>query len=435
MISTDGTAPTPGVGEKRKGLVLVAGATGYVGGHVVWALLNKGFKVRVLLRNPAQAERYANVANVEIVHANVAHFLTLPGVADGCDYVVSCLGYRWGEEDGANPVDALFKVYSDGNTNLFKEAAKAGVEQFVLVSNMHSAAHAHSNLVFEAREEAIAFITVECRRAHRAAACAARLPNTTAAAPTHSTHPTANLGRTGSPSPVDSRVPRDSNIGAAVTGDSGAALTLGDDSAALGSRSVPAGKPISFTVLDFAWSFQFIERQLLRIADQEPADGTWTAVGAGGFGVRVAPIGPVDLAARVADVVGDPAAFNTRQAVAGPREYTWLQVATLVFAALGRPAQLRVVPNWLFALTYWWFWLVALVAYGSAVLEREERVQHMAWQRLMYKEDSVGEPFGNWQLGDHLAAAAKRRQGRIDKLRAQHGQQGQQLVAEPKKER
>jgi uncharacterized protein YbjT (DUF2867 family) len=72
--------------------VLVTGATGYVGGHLTPALLQRGFDVRCLVRDPRRA---ALPAGVEVVQGDVLAPATLAPALDGIDvayYLVHSMG-------------------------------------------------------------------------------------------------------------------------------------------------------------------------------------------------------------------------------------------------------------------------------------------------------------------------------------------------------
>ncbi len=51
--------------------ILVTGATGYVGGRLVLRLLDAGYRVRVLVRNPSQLQGRSWVHRVDVVHGDV----------------------------------------------------------------------------------------------------------------------------------------------------------------------------------------------------------------------------------------------------------------------------------------------------------------------------------------------------------------------------
>src|SRR3989304_296252 len=51
-------------------MILLTGATGFVGGNLLKEMLNQGFKVRCLVRNPSKAEAIKQ-AGVELVQGDV----------------------------------------------------------------------------------------------------------------------------------------------------------------------------------------------------------------------------------------------------------------------------------------------------------------------------------------------------------------------------
>jgi uncharacterized protein YbjT (DUF2867 family) len=116
-----------GVIPPRK--ILVAGATGYVGGRLVLRLLEAGHEVRVIARNPARAREYSWSDSVELVVADVLDRETLDGVFAGCSvayYLVNSTGSQPDfERDDAR-----------GAAN-FRDAAEAeGIERIVYLGAM-----------------------------------------------------------------------------------------------------------------------------------------------------------------------------------------------------------------------------------------------------------------------------------------------------------
>jgi uncharacterized protein YbjT (DUF2867 family) len=76
-------------------LILVTGATGYVGGRLVPRLLEAGYRVRCLIRDPARVEGRAWVKRVELVQGDVLDPQSLVAVMQGVDtvfYLVHSLG-------------------------------------------------------------------------------------------------------------------------------------------------------------------------------------------------------------------------------------------------------------------------------------------------------------------------------------------------------
>lgn len=80
----DATTPGPSAGARR---VLVSGATGYVGGRLVPALLEAGYTVRCVVREPRKlTERpWRNEARVEVVQADLQDTAAMSRHMQGCD--------------------------------------------------------------------------------------------------------------------------------------------------------------------------------------------------------------------------------------------------------------------------------------------------------------------------------------------------------------
>src|SRR4029450_1679184 len=58
-------------GMTEEKLILVTGATGYVGGRLVPRLLEAGYRVRCLIRDPSRTQGRAWVKRVELVQGDV----------------------------------------------------------------------------------------------------------------------------------------------------------------------------------------------------------------------------------------------------------------------------------------------------------------------------------------------------------------------------
>lgn len=119
-------------------LVLVAGATGGVGQLVTAKLLDRGYRVRALTRDPAKAAAlFGEVANLECVAGDTRTPATLASAVAGVAAVACCTGTtafpskRWFGGNGPRATD------DEGVRNLVAAAkgATPGVKRFVLVSS------------------------------------------------------------------------------------------------------------------------------------------------------------------------------------------------------------------------------------------------------------------------------------------------------------
>lgn len=121
--------------------VLVAGATGYLGGFVVRELKKRGRFVRALVRSSEQIETLRNFAD-EVVEGQVTRPKNLVGVCDGMDVVFSSVGITR-QKDGLTFRDVDYQ----GNKYLLEEAMRAGVQKFVYVSVFNGPSLRHLDIV------------------------------------------------------------------------------------------------------------------------------------------------------------------------------------------------------------------------------------------------------------------------------------------------
>lgn len=70
--------------------VLVTGASGFIGAHVVCQLLDRGFSVRAMLRDTSLSNMFPNNEKLEIVKADLFDVESLKAAVSGCEDVVHC---------------------------------------------------------------------------------------------------------------------------------------------------------------------------------------------------------------------------------------------------------------------------------------------------------------------------------------------------------
>lgn len=119
MSTADGVPPGS--------VVLVTGASGYVGGRLVTTLLERGYRVRCLVRTPAKVAHAPWHARVEIVEGDVGGDLAdaLAGV-DAAYYLVHSIGssVEWAEHDRAVA------------ENFRKAASNAGLRRIIYLGGL-----------------------------------------------------------------------------------------------------------------------------------------------------------------------------------------------------------------------------------------------------------------------------------------------------------
>ena len=120
------SAPAPAPAPRR---VLVAGATGYIGGRLVPELLDAGHHVRCLARTPAKLEDRPWHDEVEVVQGNVLEPESLPDAFDGVDAVY----YLVHSMDGEGDFRGRDRRAAE---NVRRAAEDAGVEQIVYLGGM-----------------------------------------------------------------------------------------------------------------------------------------------------------------------------------------------------------------------------------------------------------------------------------------------------------
>ncbi len=121
--------------------VLVAGATGYLGEHVVKALKAKGYWVRALGRNAEKLTAVKDHAD-DLFIGEVTDPESLAGVCDGIDCVFSSVGITR-QKDGLTYRDVDYQA----NRNLLDAAEAADVSKFVYVHVLNAKQLKHVEMI------------------------------------------------------------------------------------------------------------------------------------------------------------------------------------------------------------------------------------------------------------------------------------------------
>jgi uncharacterized protein YbjT (DUF2867 family) len=113
-------------------MILVTGATGFVGSHLVKRLRQDGMKVRAVVRSPAKADELTALG-VEVVPGNIADMVSLEAAAKGCITIIHLVGII---QEGRGYT--FRSVHVDGTRNVLDAAKSAGVGHFIYQSAIGS---------------------------------------------------------------------------------------------------------------------------------------------------------------------------------------------------------------------------------------------------------------------------------------------------------
>jgi dihydroflavonol-4-reductase len=136
---------------------LVTGASGFIGWHVARVLLDRGYRVRALLRNGSRVDGL----DIELVTGDLRDAVSLEGAVTGCGLVFHVAAdYRlWARNPGE-----LYRSNVDGTRNLLAAARHAGVERVVYTSTVGCIGIPHNTLGDEAIPVTLAQMTGDYKR-------------------------------------------------------------------------------------------------------------------------------------------------------------------------------------------------------------------------------------------------------------------------------
>ena len=113
------------------GRILVTGGHGFVGSHVVKALLERGYTVRCLVRSTSRTHRIDDL-DVETVVGDILDRDSLVAAMEGCERCIHLAGisaYKDMQEDWTIPTIVT------GTTNVFDAALERGLERVVYIGS------------------------------------------------------------------------------------------------------------------------------------------------------------------------------------------------------------------------------------------------------------------------------------------------------------
>ncbi|MEM6717678.1 MAG: SDR family oxidoreductase [Bacteroidota bacterium] len=134
------------VSKKEQKMVLLAGATGYLGRHIAEEMKHREFSGKLIARHPEKLNQFVS-SKLQIIKAEVTQPHTLKGICKDVDTVISTVGITR-QKDGLTYMDVDYQA----NLNLLREAQKAGVRKFIYISVING--DKHRDLKITAAKEA-----------------------------------------------------------------------------------------------------------------------------------------------------------------------------------------------------------------------------------------------------------------------------------------
>ena len=111
---------------------LVTGATGFIGSRVLRRLIEKGAKVRALVRKESNLENIEGLP-VEIVYGDLRNYSSLLNALDGCNFLFHVAAdYRLWVPNPEN----MYRTNVHGTVNIMKAALEKGIKRIVYTSSV-----------------------------------------------------------------------------------------------------------------------------------------------------------------------------------------------------------------------------------------------------------------------------------------------------------
>ncbi|MGQ9523530.1 MAG: complex I NDUFA9 subunit family protein [Armatimonadota bacterium] len=125
---------------RRTGLVLVTGATGFVGRHLVHALLDAGHPVRCLVRSdPSRLALSGTPGQPQVASGDISDPNSLQTAFLGVDTVVHLVGII-----RERPGSSFWGVHVEGTANVLAASVRCGVRRFLYMSALGTRPDARS---------------------------------------------------------------------------------------------------------------------------------------------------------------------------------------------------------------------------------------------------------------------------------------------------
>ncbi len=112
-------------------MILITGATGFLGRNLCKYLINQGYQLRALVRSTSDTSILTDLG-VELAIGDVTDEESVATAVEGCEYVVHAAArFRlWGEPE------PFYKTNVDGTLNILEASLMAGIKKFIHISTI-----------------------------------------------------------------------------------------------------------------------------------------------------------------------------------------------------------------------------------------------------------------------------------------------------------
>ena len=115
-------------------MILITGATGYIGRHLVSRLVGQGERPRCLVRDVKRAANILPADKVELVQGDTTRSASLEAAVNGVDTIVHAAFMTADQKQSAGNRYGITNV--QGTSNLIKVAKQAGVKRIIEMSGL-----------------------------------------------------------------------------------------------------------------------------------------------------------------------------------------------------------------------------------------------------------------------------------------------------------
>lgn len=107
--------------------IAVIGGTGKSGKYLVHQLLNQGFNLKLLVRNPDRFQIQSPL--IEVIHGNVNHYETVLQLLEGCQAVLSTLGLGQPNSETS--------IFSQATKNVLRAMKTCKITRYIVITGLN----------------------------------------------------------------------------------------------------------------------------------------------------------------------------------------------------------------------------------------------------------------------------------------------------------